>query len=183
MLNLLIDTCVWLDIAKDPEQQKTLRVIDELIDMEEVRLLLPETVITEFNNNKERIIKESNQSLSSVIKRAKAMVEKLGANDTKKLVLGQLDDVNYKIPNLGHTSINIIGNIEKLFKKATVLTATEGIKLKAVERAVDKRAPFHRNKNSFNDAILMETYGSFVNENKSGNQCAFVTHNTMTLAN
>jgi hypothetical protein len=178
MLNLLIDTCVWLDIAKDPEQQKTLRVIDELIDMEEVRLLLPETVITEFNNNKDRIIKESNQSLSSVIKRVKVMVEKLGANETKKLVLGQLDDVNYKIPNLGHTSLNIIDNIERLFKKATILAATDSIKLKALDRAINKHAPFHRNKNSFNDAILMETYGACVRENNTGSHYAFVTHNT-----
>jgi hypothetical protein len=156
MLNLLIDTCVWLDIAKDPEHQKTLRVINELIEMGEVNLLLPETVVTEFNNNKERIIKESNQSLSSVIKRVKVMVEKLGTIETKKMVLDQLDDVNYKIPNLGHTSLNIVENIEELFKKATILVATESIKLKALERAIGKRAPFHRNKNSFSDAILME---------------------------
>jgi predicted nucleic acid-binding protein len=56
MLNLLIDACVWLDIAKDAEQQKILRVLQELMEMGEVKLLLPETVLNEFNNNKERVI-------------------------------------------------------------------------------------------------------------------------------
>jgi len=179
MLNLLIDTCVWLDIAKDSEQQKILRVIEELIDMGEVKLLLPETVLKEFNNNKERVINESNQSISSALKRTRTIVEKLGSGDAKKMVLDQLDDVSYKIPNLGNSTAKSIDNIERLFNRATLLPATESIKLNASQRAVDKLAPFHRNKNSFNDAIIVETYGSQINERiAEAEQYAFVTHNT-----
>ncbi|MDB5024920.1 MAG: hypothetical protein JWP78_2675 [Mucilaginibacter sp.] len=131
MLNLLIDTCVWLDLAKDPAQQKILGVIEELIDMGEVTLLLPGTVLKEFNNNKERIIKESNQSLSSAVKRTRMIVEKLGSGEAKKIVLDQLDDVNYKIPSLGNSTSNCIENIERLFDQITPLPATENIKLNA----------------------------------------------------
>jgi hypothetical protein len=41
MLRLLIDTCVWLDMAKDHRQQVTLRYLEELIDAGEVGILLP----------------------------------------------------------------------------------------------------------------------------------------------
>jgi predicted nucleic acid-binding protein len=179
MLNLLIDTCVWLDIAKEAEQQKTLRVLLELMDMGEVKLLLPETVLNEFNNNKERIIKESNQSLSSAIKRTKKAVEKLGSNAVQQLVLDQLDDINYKITHIPDSTANSIEDIEKLFTKTTLLPATETIKLNAAKRAVDKLAPFHKNKNSFNDAIIIETYGAQGKDgNKDDEHFAFVTHNT-----
>lgn len=170
---------MWLDIAKDSEQQKVLRVIEELIDMGEVTLLLPETVLKEFNQNKERVIKESNQSFSSAVKRTKMIVEKLSSGEVKKLVLDQLEDVSYKIPNLPNSTANSIENIERLFNKVIPLPATEGIKLNAAKRAVDKLAPFHRNKNSFNDAVIIETYGEKIKDRvEDDSHFAFITHNT-----
>lgn len=179
MLNLLIDTCVWLDIAKDTEQQKILRVLQELIDMGEVKLLLPETVLNEFNTNKERVIKESNQSLASAIKRTKKVVEKLGSNGARQSTLDELDDINFKITHIPDSTANSVEDIEKLLNKTNLLPATEVIKLNAATRAVDKRAPFHKNKNSFNDAIIIETYGAQIKDGiKKDEHFAFVTHNT-----
>jgi predicted nucleic acid-binding protein len=87
MLKLLIDTCVWLDIAKSPDQQKLLRVVEQLIELKEISLLLPKTVIEEFDRNKERIIKTSGQSFSETIKRARQIIDTLGAADTKDTIL------------------------------------------------------------------------------------------------
>lgn len=179
MLNLLIDTCVWLDIAKDAEQQKILRVLQELMEMGEVKLLLPETVLNEFNTNKERVIKESNQSLASAIKRTKKVVEKMGSNGARQSTLDELDDINFKITHIPDSTANSVEDIEKLFNKINLLPATEPIKLNAAKRAVDKLAPFHKNKNSFNDAIIIETYGAQIKEdNPKDEHFAFVTHNT-----
>ncbi|MDB4918794.1 PIN domain-containing protein [Mucilaginibacter sp.] len=179
MLNLLIDTCVWLDIAKDAEQQRILRVLQELMEMGEVKLLLPETVLNEFNNNKERVIKESNQSLASAIKRTKRVVERLGSSDVRQSTLDELDDINFKITHIPNSTANSVEEIEKLFYKINLLPATEIIKLNAATRAVDKRAPFHKNKNSFNDAIIIETYGAQIQESVTKDEYfAFVTHNT-----
>lgn len=74
MFRLLIDTCVWLDIAKDPEQQKVLGILEELVDINEVSLILPQTIVDEFSRNKARVIRESSKSLSSVFKRVKDTV-------------------------------------------------------------------------------------------------------------
>jgi hypothetical protein len=57
----------FLDLAKDAEQQPLLTVLEELIQRKEVSLIIPETVVNEFNNNKDRILKENSQSLSSVL--------------------------------------------------------------------------------------------------------------------
>lgn len=160
MLNILIDTCVWLDIAKDPEQLSTLRVIDELIDRNEITLLLPEMVIKEFNNNKGRVSQECNQGLTNAIKRAKMIVNKHGSGDAKSAVLNELEDISFKIPNLSAGTTDQIRDIESLFKKAKVIKDSSDIHLKAAQRAVAKLAPFHRNKNSIGDANNRKLLGS-----------------------
>ena len=59
MVNLLNDTCVWLDVAKDPEQQATLGVPEQLVERGAVTLIVPTIVRDEFARNKASIIHES----------------------------------------------------------------------------------------------------------------------------
>lgn len=54
MLRLLIDTCVWLDMAKDDRHQPTLAALESMIKANEVRLILPRQAVDEFARNKER---------------------------------------------------------------------------------------------------------------------------------
>jgi ArsR family metal-binding transcriptional regulator len=179
MLKLLIDTSVWLSIAEDPKQQAILRVIKELIELRKISILLPEIVRIEFDRNKERIINNSGKSLPDVIRRARQMVDKLGATDTKNIVIQHLNDIEFKIPTLKHSSQNCIQDIEDIFNLSQVILTTEQNMVRAGQRAVDKRAPFHRNKNSFNDAILIETYSDCLKAKHSKSiRYAFVTHNT-----
>ncbi len=178
MHKILVDTCVWLDMTKDPEQQTLLNVVEELVKRKELTLLVPRIVVDEFARNKERIIKESSQSLSSVFKRVKYVVDKFGDPKKKKAVLEQLDNVDYKIPSLGESVITSVTRIEKLLKDATIIETTDDIKLRAVQRAIEKRAPFHRQKNSINDALIIEIYATCIQDNNStGIRFAFVTHN------
>ena len=179
MFSMLIDTCVWLDIAKDPQQQSVIGVLEELVRREQVSLIVPSIVKDEFARNKERIIKDSQRSLSSVLKRAKEMVDQLGDAKRKRLVLEQLNEVDYKLPSLGESAVESIGRVEKLIASATVVEISESSKLRASERAIAKKAPFHMNRNSMADAVLIETYSEMVAKTKgSGQRFAFVTHNT-----
>jgi hypothetical protein len=86
--NILIDTCVWLDAAKDYQQQAILAALEELIRQGNITLILPRTVVDEFARNKERIIEESTRSLSSTLKRVKEAVEKFGDPRKKTLCCG-----------------------------------------------------------------------------------------------
>lgn len=179
MLKLLIDTSVWLDIAEQTEQQKLLRVMKELIEMREISILLPETVKIEFERNKERIVNNSGKSLPDVVKRARQMVDTLGSPETKEVVIQHLNDIEFKIPSLKHSSQNSVKEIEDIFRLSRVISTTEDNKLRASQRAIDKQAPFHRNKNSFNDALIIETYIDCLRTKRSKDiRYAFVTHNT-----
>ncbi len=176
MFNILVDTCVWLDVAKDPEQRPLLSVLQELINQKEVRLIVPRIVLTEIARNKSRIVEESGRSMSSVLKRAKEAVEKFGKPEKRKEALELLNDVDHKLPTFGESVNASIGQVETLLASGSVVEISDSVKIRAAERAIDKRAPFHRQRNSIDDAILIEVYADEVAAG-TRDRFAFVTHN------
>ena len=179
MFRFLIDTCVWFDLAKDYRQRALLGALEELIQHGEVSLIVPHVVVHEVSRNKARIIEESNRSLSGSLKRAKEAVDKYGDPRGKRAALRLLDDVDHRLPTLGEAAAESIVRVEELFKAATTIETSDDVKLRAAQRAIDGRAPFHRQRNSIHDAILIETYADFACAKRTpGVRFAFVTHNT-----
>jgi len=179
MFHLLIDTCVWLDLAKDHQQESLLTVLEELVRQKQVSLILPRTIVDEFARNKTRVAEESCRSLSGVLKRVKEAVNKFGHGKSKQITLDQLNDVDHKIPILGEAAIGAISRIEALFGSTPIIELTDEIKVRAAQRAIEKRAPFHKQRNGINDAILIEIYAGVVkSKNAPKVRFAFVTHNT-----
>jgi len=169
---------VWLDLAKDYHQQAILAALEELIRQGSTALILPRMVVDEFARNKARVIEESSRSLSSTLKRVKEAVEKFGDPRKKNAVLRQLNDVDHRLPILGEAAADTVGRIEKLFAHTSVIEISDVVKLRAAQRAIDKRAPFHRQRNGIDDAILIEVYADAVGAKASpGGRFAFVTHN------
>jgi hypothetical protein len=179
VFHILIDTCVWLDLAKDYHQQAILGALEELVRQREVSLILPRPIIDEFTRNKARIVEESGRSLSSTLKRVKDAVDKFGDSRRKQIVLRELNDVYHRLPMLGGAAAGTVGRIEHLFARSPVIDTSDAVKLRAAQRAIDKRAPFHRQRNGIDDAILIETYADVVaSKATAGARFAFVTHNT-----
>lgn len=178
MTNLLIDTSVWLEIAKTTKGEKILSLLEEFIEADEVLLIVPEIVIEEFNRNKDRIIVDAGKSLSSHFDKVKEMFVKHGGEKNKEVVLAQLNDLNHKIPTLGESVSSSLQRIEKLFSQCEIIKITDEIKLRAVQRAIDKKAPFHLSKNSIGDAIIVESFIEYSIQNESQNfKLMFVTEN------
>lgn len=179
MFRMLIDTCVWLDLARDPKQAPALGVIEELTKLGMVSLIVPRVVLEEFRRNRERIAKESAKSLAANFRLVKDAVGKVGGDKRKmRAVLSHLDDVDHKIPIIGGEAVNVLDRIEKLLIASLITETSEAGKLRAVQRALEKKAPFHHDKNAMADAILIETYADCVFDKAgSGIRFAFVTHN------
>ena len=107
MFKMLIDTCVWLDLAKDQKQVPLVGVVEEMIKLDLVSMIVPRVVLDEFRRNRERIAKESAKSLSSHFRLVKDTVGKIGGDKRRmNLVLAHLDDVDHKIPIVGGTVVN-----------------------------------------------------------------------------
>jgi PIN domain len=82
------------------------------------------------------------------------------------------------IPIVGGAAIATLDRIEKLLAASASLEPSDSVKLRAAQRAIEKKAPFHRDKNAMADAIVVETYAECArNKTTSGIRFAFVTHN------
>lgn len=178
MFRLLIDTCVWLDLAKDRQQEPLLAAVEELVKSQRIELVLPRTVLDEFARNKARIVRESTQSISATLKRAREVVDKFGAGRPKQTALAELNEIDHRLPTLGDAAVESVLRIEQLFQSAPVIEIDDQVKLHAAQRGIDKQAPFHRQRNGMDDAILIEVYRRLVEQKPvRGTRFAFVSHN------
>ena len=71
-----------------------------------------------------------------------------------------------------------MNRVEPLLKTADVIEITDAIKVLAANRGLEKKAPFHRQRNSMGDAIIFECCFHVAARAKSAQRTAFVTHNT-----
>lgn len=174
---ILVDTCVWLDMAKDYKQRSLLEVVGHVVMHHQATLVVPRIVIEEFARNKERIIKDSSRSLSAAVRRTTQAVEALGRRKGKSAAVEQLQDLDHRLPTLGEHAAELVGKIEKLFASALIIETTDSVRLRAMNRALAKQAPFHRQRNGAADAALIEMYADLVSQKEKGTRYAFVTHN------
>lgn len=161
------------------KQKPVLGVVEELVRLGTVTLIVPRILLDEFKQNRERIARESAKSLTAHFRLVKDAVGRAGGNKRRlRAVLSHLDDVDHKIPMIGGEATGTLDRIERLLTVARPIEASEAVRLRAAQRAVEKRAPFHRGKNTMADAILIETYADCVHDKTcSGVRFAFVTHN------
>ncbi|MEO6837283.1 MAG: PIN domain-containing protein [Ginsengibacter sp.] len=178
MYKILIDTCVWLDLAKDPNQVHLISVLEDLIQSGEIILIVPEIIVTEFNRNKDRIVKESHQSLSGNIKRVKDLVYKVSNPKKAKLILNELSEVDFKLPKMGEAVLDSVLRIEKIIKTSLIIPTSNDVLIRAAKRGVNVSKPFQAKKNSINDAIIIETYFECLQDKSNkGWKFLFITHN------
>lgn len=95
-----------------------------------------------------------------------------------RVVLSHLDDVNHKIPIMGGAAGATLDRIEKLLAASASLEPSDSVRLRAAQRGIEQKAPFHHGRNATADAIIIETYAECARDKKaSGIRFAFVTHN------
>lgn len=176
-IGLLLDTCVWLDIAGDHRSRHLIHTMEGLNGMS-LYFLVPRLVIEEFTRNKERLVKESAQSLSSALRRARYETEQFGSKRRRATVLNEIDELERSLTNFGDQVAELVIRVEQLLLGSNIIEITEQLKLRAVERALEKRAPFHRSRNSIADALIIEIYAEAMGRGEADDEYAFVTHNT-----
>jgi PIN domain len=179
MFNVLIDTCVWLDMAHDAKQAPLLLVIENMLRQKMLHLIVPRVVIDEFKRNRARVAQVSTRSLKGHIAQVKDAINRIDGNARrKKTLLAHLDDLNHRAPLVGGAAETTLTRVEQLLAQAGIVEASNAAKLKAAERGLQKLAPCHHdNKNAMADALLLETYFEVVKAGTRGERFAFVSHN------
>ncbi|MDP2450963.1 MAG: PIN domain-containing protein [Polaromonas sp.] len=178
MFHVLIDTSVWLDLAENQRQTPLIDLIAELVNEKQITLLVPELVLSEFKANRDRVAARSARSLSTHFNLVKEAVRNAPAGAQKEQVLTYLSDLDHRIPIVGAAANDALNQIERMLNASTVLKTSDAAKLKAADRALQRRAPFHHEgKNGMADAMIIETYFEAVRSGKARERFAFVTHN------
>ena len=182
MTYLVIDTCVWLDLAKSPNDESVIIALEEIEKSGKAKILVPQIIIDEFNRNKDRIIESGRQRMTQEFKKVRKVIEEYCSKENKQLVIEGLDDVNHRLPIIADKVIESVGRIEGIFSRAEKPVIDDSFFINVAKRGLEKKAPFHKQRNSIADALLMEVFIKVSTENGK-EKCYFVTHNTHDFSN
>ncbi|UFX00605.1 PIN domain-containing protein [Sinorhizobium medicae] len=170
-----------MDLAKDYRNQPVIAAIEDLLNDEGFSLIVPQVVLDEFARNKDRVAADAKRSLQSHFSLVRDAVRRFGDEKLIAATIKSLDEVDHSAVYKGEAVNESIERIERLLSAANAIPATEAIKARAADRALCGIAPFHRQKNSIGDAIIIETYASQLGQEGSAeDEFAFVTHNRLT---
>jgi predicted nucleic acid-binding protein len=176
---ILVDTCVWLDLARDHPEQPVIAALEDLVKAGKVELILPQIVVDEFQRNKARVAEETRRSLHSHFQLVREAVNRFGNAASKADTIRALGEVDHAIIIKGDAVNDSIERIDALLKGSSPMPTTNIIKQRVTERAIAIKAPYHRDKNNVGDAIIIETYDEIVSSaRRTKRNFAFVTHNT-----
>jgi len=176
VLHLLVDTSVWLDLAKRRDGQKLIHALGQLVQDGDVELLVPAVVVEEFGRNRERIEQSMTTSVADRFKLLKKDLESLTA-DWHRPGFDAISDLAYEMPLIGAMATRNFNDIVQLLNEGRALAGAEGERTRVVDRGPANKAPLHRNKNSVADALLIELYASAVAAAAGGEPYCFVTSN------
>jgi PIN domain-containing protein len=176
-VRMLIDPCVWSDLVEDPATSPLIDALEDLVGSENVALVVTPLILGEFAQDKPRLIEDSKRSTSSTRKRVREAPESFRNPRKTRTVIEELSGLEHQFVNLRDRTVETVERIERLLAAAEPCDITDAVKIRASERGIEKKAPFHRQRNGMNDAILIETYAAMARDDKGGQRFAFVTHN------
>jgi hypothetical protein len=178
MLHLLVDTSTWLDLAKQRDGQKWIVAIRLNIQWGNLRLLVPSLVIDEFVRNRDRIKTLMTTSVTDRFRQMRRDFNDYGGESNQE-AFEMIDTLAYQVPLIGAMTTRNFDDILELLRAGEVMEPTEEQCRRVVQRGLDKRAPFHRSRNSVADALLIELYGSAITAaNLDSDPHGFVTSNS-----
>jgi PIN domain len=178
VLYVLADTSVWLDLAKDVNGQKLIVAIRMLVHRGFVTLLTPEIVLDEFDANRSRVEADMTRGLSATFRRVRDEIEEHG-QEKKHAALTELDNLTQRVPLIKQIATRNFDDVRDLLTSGRRLSPTAHDKVRAVQRALEGRAPFHRSKNSMADALIIERYAASIDAaSDSDDSYCFVSANT-----
>ncbi|WP_050528417.1 PIN domain-containing protein [Pseudorhodobacter aquimaris] len=175
-VRIVLDTCVWLNLAGDYRNLPLLHRMESTVDECEVEFMVPDVVQAEFERNRDRVMKAAKTSRKDHFKRVRATIKQFGTGDTAAILEGILD-VEQKMHMHGDAVDETLSKVEEIMAKATHLVPSVIARSRAATRGLDRVAPYH--KTGIADAVILETYYEIVEESAhEDHRFAFITSNT-----
>lgn len=164
MVTLILDTNIWIYLAKG-EHPIVLEKLIEKYNKKEVQFLISSIQIEEWDRNKVGIIDQIKDAIRFQIQNAQTISEYL-VGDEKKVFTKILSDFKNKEESLlkaANLRYNILEDL--INNKSIIVNVTDNEKLEISNWALQKKAPFHRNSNSYADALILLSTSNYIQEN------------------
>lgn len=177
MLKLVIDTSVWLDLARDYRAPPTLAALEDLVISGEIELYVPEVVHEEFSRRKDKLAEETRKGLQTHLRLVKDAIRRLANDAEKSEALKAIEGISHKIDVTGDVVTPTFDGVNSLISQGVPIPVTDAQKIRATNRALSNVAPYHRSKNSIGDALIIEAFADVVANLSHDQSAAFVSHN------
>ena len=174
VLRLLIDSSTWIDLGTRRDGQQWIHPLASVKLNRAVVLLVPSLVIDEFNRNRPRAEMAVATSVLDRLRQLRRELREYAGDKDEHIWLAETEQ---QVPVVSARAPQNFRDIDELLRGGKILKPTNPERMRAVQRGLDKRAPFTSDKNSVADALLIEIYASQVARAKEGDIYAFVTSN------
>lgn len=159
MLHLLVDTSTWLDLSKRRDGQRWIVALRLLVHQGKLDLLVPTVIVDEFERNRDRVETSMTATVAARFKLMKQDLGDYGGTDYEQ-GLAVIEGLAHEIPLIGAMTTRNFKEVLELLRNARAFVPTDEEHTRVVERGLDRRAPFHRSRNSVADALLIEMYAT-----------------------
>jgi PIN domain len=174
VLRFLIDTSVWLDLAKRRNGQRWIVPLRVLTFQKKLELLVPSLVIHEFERNRPRAEAAVTSSVLDRFRELRNDLHEYGGDER----LQWLEAMAHQVPMVSSGTLQNFSEISDLLRTGSRLEPSSTEIDAAMSRGLEKRAPFHLNKNSTADALIIELYGAALRDARYPDAAhCFVTSN------
>lgn len=177
-VKIVLDTCVWLNLAGDYRHLPLLHKMAAMVGEGEIEFIIPDIVLEEFKRNRDRVMKASKTSQKELFKRVRATVKQFGTGDTESILAG-IFDVEQKLHMHSDAVDETLAKVEHTMAAGVHVVPSVIARARAATRGLDMAAPFNRNRNASADAVILETYNDLIDQKiGSDDRYAFITNNT-----
>ncbi|WP_405660143.1 PIN domain-containing protein [Streptomyces sp. NBC_00079] len=174
MLRLIIDTSVWLNIAKRRDGQQIIVPLRVLFFQKKLDILTPTVILDEFERNRPRSEAATSSSVRERFRLLRQDLQDYGDDAAQQWIA----EMAHQIPHVSTRSLQNFSEISDLLRSGTALQPDDSEYAAVVKRGLEKKAPLHlENKNSIADALIIEQYASAVRAGSSQDQYVFATSN------
>ncbi|PEI34072.1 hypothetical protein CN556_00360 [Bacillus wiedmannii] len=153
---IFLDTCTWLNHAEKANFDALIKLVD-LQRQYDATLLTPEQLTIEWDRNCEEVLLKSKINIfNDMLNKTKSFRDTIVSDDSQKQILDDLitQAETYKEATVTYISKEIMHLFEEVMKKGRKIKTKDEYLITAAKLALEKKAPFHKNKNSIGDAIL-----------------------------
>lgn len=153
MVDLILDTSVWIASVAADEPKGVFNELVELFENNEINLLSNTIILAEWERNKDRTLALIVKSIKSDYQAAKNISAYLKEEDRAPYsdTLNKYNSEDLRIAEAEKR----FDYITELIGRATQTVITDAMKLQVVDWAIEQKAPFTIKKNSVADALIL----------------------------